>query len=575
MNFKTIITLFILLFTFFSSCDESSFLSETPKDFKTTETAYVTYADFEAAVLRLHSGIRDDLYTGRNGSGLPAQFFNGTEMAYYGGTNPIDWGSFLIPTNEYIDLIWNSLYGIIYNANVIIDRMDEGGVELNEDQKNEFKAEAVFFRAYCYKLLANLYGGVPLVLEEVTTPRRDYVRASREEVYQQSASDFEFAAENLPDITESGDVRINNLAAYHMLSEVYISLERWDDAITAASMVIDHPETQLMTERFGTLKDGITVDDPIIEGQEGDVYWDLYRRDNQNHSDGNREAIWVLQFGQVGNTEVDGAARGGAPLCRLIAPQLRDTNIPNADRTYHPVIKDPNEYYVGRGSARFTPSYYVTTAIWEKSGFDQDIRNSKNNIIRDFKVYNPDSEYHGLWVVKDNVPIRLETGNDTLVTWFPFFQKAVAIGQTPSNFISSDQTVPGTVTNQMRYTFRDWYMIRLAETYLLRAEAYLGNNNLPAAVADINVVRRRAQAPDASPSEVDIDYILDERLRELHFDEPRLFTLTRLGKLVERVRKYNPYAGDSYLDHNNLWPIPFGEIEKNIEGDIQQNPGYF
>ena len=73
---------------------------------------------------------------------------------------------------------------------------------------------------------------------------------------------------------------------------------------------------------------------------------------------------------------------------------------------------------------------------------------------------------------------------------------------------------------------------------------------------------------------VDIDYILDERIRELHWEEMFLLTTARLGKTVERTRKYHPDTGNSYQDHHNLWPIPYGEIEKNIEATLEQNPGY-
>jgi hypothetical protein len=118
--------------------------------------------------------------------------------------------------------------------------------------------------------------------------------------------------------------------------------------------------------------------------------------------------------------------------------------------------------------------------------------------------------------------------------------------------------------------------MRLAETYLIRAEAHLGSGNTTLAAADINELRRRAGAPDVVPGDVDIDYILDERLRELHFEEFRLLTLTRLGKLVERARAHNPvFVGHSIQDYHNLWPIPFSEIEANTEAVLEQNPGYF
>src|SRR5690606_28101986 len=92
--------------------------------------------------------------------------------------------------------------------------------------------------------------------------------------------------------------------------------------------------------------------------------------------------------------------------------------------------------------------------------------------------------------------------------------------------------------NTSRRTAKDIMVFRLAETYLLRAEAHLKNGDPDLATADINVARARAQAEPVDPADVDMDYTLDERLRALLVEEPRRRTLIRTGKLVGRVRKY-------------------------------------
>ncbi|WP_345673078.1 RagB/SusD family nutrient uptake outer membrane protein, partial [Streptomyces phyllanthi] len=122
--------------------------------------------------------------------------------------------------------------------------------------------------------------------------------------------------------------------------------------------------------------------------------------------------------------------------------------------------------------------------------------------------------------------------------------------------------------------YRDQYLLRLPETYLLRAEAYLGKGDQVDAAADINVVRNRSKATPVAPGKVTIDYILDERARELVYEEPRRVTLHRVGKLVERVRKYNTLNKDEIKDYHGLWPIPFSEIEANKDVQMVQNPGY-
>src|SRR3546814_6679994 len=92
----------------------------------------------------------------------------------------------------------------------------------------------------------------------------------------------------------------------------------------------------------------------------------------------------------------------------------------------------------------------------------------------------------------------------------------------------------GTIKNTAGALYRDRYMMRLAETYLLRAEAYLGKGDNQHAADDINEVRLRSNATPVAPGDVTLDYILDERARELVYEEHRRITLHRTGKLVER-----------------------------------------
>jgi hypothetical protein len=117
-------------------------------------------------------------------------------------------------------------------------------------------------------------------------------------------------------------------------------------------------------------------------------------------------------------------------------------------------------------------------------------------------------------------------------------------------------------------------MIRLSETILLRAEAHLLKGNIAAATSDINIVRNRAKATPVTTAEVTLDYILDERARELIFEEDRRVTLSRMGKLVERSKKYNTLSGPTIQPFHALFPIPFSEIEANKDAKLEQNPGY-
>lgn len=116
--------------------------------------------------------------------------------------------------------------------------------------------------------------------------------------------------------------------------------------------------------------------------------------------------------------------------------------------------------------------------------------------------------------------------------------------------------------------------MRLGETYLLLAEAQFRQGRNADAAASINMIRNRAHATPVQPGEVTLDYILDERARELTAEELRRLTLIRTNTLVSRVRKYNPKVAPTISDFNIHLPIPQSEIDVNKDAVLTQNDGY-
>ncbi len=123
-------------------------------------------------------------------------------------------------------------------------------------------------------------------------------------------------------------------------------------------------------------------------------------------------------------------------------------------------------------------------------------------------------------------------------------------------------------------TTNDKIRMRLAETYLLRAEAYFHKGDLANAASDLNTVRQRVNAYQIGPDDVTLDFILDERARELVIEEPRRRTLVRLNQLYEKTKKYNFRSQNTIQPFNELWPIPQAFIDANNQVPIPQNPGY-
>jgi len=472
------------------------------------------------------------------------------------------------------------------NASAIIGRVDQS--EAGAADKARIEGEALFFRAYWYNILANLYGGVPVYTEEIKSPRTDFTRATRNEVYDQARVDLERAITLLQDVDQVTEGRINKQAAQHLLAEVYISLGNYPKAIEAASAVINHQSMALMTTRFGSRA-----------SEQGDPYWDLFQNGNQNRKNsGNKEAILVFQY-EWQNT----GSIYGYMFPRQGLPYFLGLNVPNIAGTTRIMAFDnagvSNATPVpmgGRGIGTIRPTEYFLNDIWTDG--QTDYRNSPYIIVRDYKISNPNAAGYGEWVVADGwladadatylAGRPTDEGGDlpSRRNFYPFVMK----------FARTDNAIPaaalvgnGATTNvfgeKLHYyngsgtapnansSMKDEYLFRLGGTYLLRAEAYIKSNQLPNALADINALRNRANATPATIGEINLNYLMDEQMRERYFEEPRQLTLFRMGTFVERTRAHNP-RGFTVKDHQNLFPIPFQEIERNRDAVLEQNPGY-
>ena len=551
------------------ACNEEEFLKEVPSGIYTADNMYVTKAQFESAVTKLYQNYRSIYYTGTD---RPFDFLYGTDFGHNGQGNSGqrfgDYSIALDPTSGIPRAHWSSNYKMIANANTILGRLADS--ELTDSEKLEAEAQAKFFRAYGYRTLTYLFGGVPLVLEEVTEAKADFVRDTKEACLTQIISDLDFAAANLPAITEIEDGKVSSAAANHLLADVCLAAGQYDKAIAASSAVINDPNFNLMTDRFGTRKN-----------EPGDVYWDLFRRGNQNRSIGNTEGIFVIQFEleTPGGNQVS-TGWGSAYLAERHHPPLtRDIKKLDDKSQKAPFLWPVSDITGGRGIGWMISTYFFTNTIWEDTQGEidlSDIRNSQYNLPRYYEYNRPDGPYP-LGTIFD-----CETNPECVYTlsttgmWprsmYPYQTKVTTPGNHPEGLYQDPEL--GVLYGGGGATYTDWYDMRLGETYLIRAEAYLAKGDKNNAAADINTLRTRAGATLATESDIDIDFILDERLRELGFEEKRRLTLMRLGKLVERVVAYNPFNANNVLPKHDIFPIPQSEIEANIDAVLEQNSAY-
>jgi hypothetical protein len=120
--------------------------------------------------------------------------------------------------------------------------------------------------------------------------------------------------------------------------------------------------------------------------------------------------------------------------------------------------------------------------------------------------------------------------------------------------------------------FNNITLFRLPEMYLIRAEARARQGNLTGAAADVNVLRRRARAPELSVgNQADMLTAIErERVYELAFEGHRWYDLVRTGRAGAVMSAFSSNWREAY----ERWPVPQTEIQRNPALRGQQNPGY-
>jgi len=602
---KNIITGFTAAALLVMGCTKRNELyPQAPSKF-TPDVTLTTPAAFRNALATLNISVRFEFF-GDSAPMLTESIF--TDAAVEGTTDKTtpaqDLNARITPTanlnsDDYnkIGRYWSAWWQGIHDANVILSRLNNATWS-SDIEKNQVKAAALFHRAYRYYRLVHEFGDVPLVLKEETAVNTAYFTTQRMVILKQMKTDLEFAVANLTDANNKGD--ISKGGAAHLLTKVDLALGLFDDAITAASNVINGPY-HLMTGRFG-----VVANDPTRN-----VIWDLHRPENKSLAS-NTEALYVV----IDRETLDGATPNGSQVMRNCVPMWHNGTIltPGALK---PGISDkvteefPLTLWYGRGIGRLRGTPYATKYIWTDN---TDLRHAPGNWMNMTDlVYNSpaiktsDPDWYGKHLEQytaANVNQRFLNGaKDTIRAWFGWPHYKVFIGSGP---IALDKW-----WSPPRGTNTDWYVFRLAETYLLRAEAYVWKGQNALAMADINQVRARANAQLlTNPALVNIGTILDERQRELYWEEPRKTELTRIAYIFAQTgiaayngKSYNvaSFSTDNFfydriMEKNDfyknpnvvtnsgnhftispyhvLWPIPQSEIDLNVNGHINQNKGY-
>jgi hypothetical protein len=507
-----------------SSC-KKDYLDETPKSLYTPQTVLTDSLGFEAAMAGLQSVVREQ-YTRSDEQGLLGMMQLGTDVAIPGQVQGAE-----VPYYNYgllnsqdvaAGVMWSWAYRTINNCNQIIAGAAAAPATLRQGYKDRISAEARFYRAYAYNFLATLWGDVPLIEQPVATPRTDFTRTPVAAVNTFIINDLTTAIPSLLVASRVISGRIAKGAAQQLLGEVYLRTNQPALAEAQLQAVISGGQYSLIRARYG-----------VKATQPGDYFSDMFVVGNQRRSQGNTEMIWGIEQ-------------------QLLVPG--GTTSAQQRRMWVPAYYNVNGMLLvdslgGRGIGRLRLSNWVDYRLYTTP----DMRNSKYNLKRTFYYNNPAVP------AKYGQRVTGLTGTDTVFYITPYTTKW-------NQFDPTDTFGFGTI--------KDLPMMRLGETYLLLAEAQFKQGNTAGAATSINVLRTRAQAAQVTAAQMTLDFILDERARELIGEEQRRITLVRTGTLVSRTTRLNGASVTNLTQNNTLLPIPQTSIDLNTSVPLGQNTGY-
>jgi hypothetical protein len=445
-----------------------------------------------------------------------------------------------------VTAILNALYRGINQCNTVVSKV--GLVQnISEQRRGEIEAEARFLRALYYFHVVQQWGGVHFSLEETIGVETEANRTPEETFYNQGIiPDLEFAVENLP-VNAAAYGRTFKGAAEALLARVQLTVGNWAEAERLAAKVINEYSFELVK--------------PYID------LWDI-----QNER--NPEFIWTVQFSEDPLFNGDG---NSGHLYFIF------------DYTFNPaMVRDVEN---GRPFQRFLPTNYLFSlydrdidARWEGSFKTTWLANT-SAVINGHTVNPGDTAIHiVMHPVADEEKLAAPYWLiDYKGNWIGNVTSFQEIGTNqrrnyPSLLKFLDPLRPSINETAGR---RDFPVIRLAEMYLIATEAAWRQNNHPEAAAYVNVLRTRAAKPgkeagmQVGPEDINLDFILEERARELVGEKFRWYDLKRTGTLLERVKAHNLDAAPNIKEMHLVRPIPQTQIDRvSNPGEFPQNPGY-
>lgn len=535
-KFTTIQALLMAGILITSSCTKA--LEEKVYDFVSPNNFYKTEADAIAASNGVYNMLlsfgfyKQNLWTvdmDADHSSGPTWF-----MGSMGAGNPQDyWGT---PN------IWNDHYVMVARANAVLENV--GTMNISEAVKNRTLGEAYFFRAFAYFDLVRLYGGVPLKLATVSSGAPLFTpRSSVMDTYKQIIADLKMAEGLLysngdPNTGEAGRVTRETAKAY--LAKVYLTIG--SGSLAGGNVTVN---TGKPTE-WGAYTFAKTVV-AGLEGIDSKLYFDSARIKAEEVITSQKYDLYPLWMdvwkigsrNKIENMLMANARAGGLSLDDLWG-------------------------YFCAARPDGSNQGWVWATKQTYSNYEKQDHRVLYGVTHQYKVFGT-----SFYFPQEDTEYQTDANGNTYI-WNKDYDRAYVTKYadvSAKNFQDNDMPFP---------------ILRFSDVLLMHAEAVNELNAAPttAAYTSLNKVRTRAratEAPAGMSKEQFRSFVLEERGRELLFENNRRFDLVRWGIYLQVMNKMSVDVFDivkARNPRNQLLPIPLTEINSNKGLEGKNNPGW-
>lgn len=594
----------IVLALSLSSCEYASFLDQTPYSQTSPENFYKTETSLKMALTACYEALNTHSIPGlgnvQRGSYEQGMIYimncpSDDLVAQTSGSTEgleMSWANY-VESTQCVREMWKVMYTGINRCNTMLHYIDQG--EVSDELKIQYKAEARFLRAFYYYHLAWNFGGVPIVLEydsDGTEPR-----SSLEEVYKLIFEDLDFAYANLKPVGILSTSSANKYTAAAYIARICNYLAACKRNGVGADLVAEQPLNDFaFVDADAMSRKALDVCKDVIENSSYTLipdYTKLFRETTK--SDQYKECLFLAEQALSGS----------------------EGHWPNSFYLPTPTCNGDSPTVWG---GRFVPTpraFYMYDPADPRRDHNMTGRLSDGKIavkVDDYTYWNPAPPRTRI-EVKDasGNPVMGDDGQP-LMTDHPLYDSetqtympVAGIQVCPGKFRLCGIDEIQRIYNQHAVSYP---LMRLADVYLMYAEALYFCGDEPLARKQIESVLRRACGNDeqlfaklnaAYHRDNFLEELLESRERELVFEFSRKWDLIRFNLIDEKIASLNPdmveekvdviadpellkYPADSYLktgitilkqnwQHHKIW-LPISEEQRGVNPGLGQNANW-